>query len=141
MEKNDIVITNYKESHNKDEIHWLTLEAENLKYENDIIKKNIEAKNKIDKYCYTIKLTLEDNKLKDKFRKEDKDYIKDIIDEVFKWENDNPSASEWEYDYKSKEIEAIFNPIMQNIYQKMGDFWISGVGIKRISVWEAEDVE
>ena len=32
----------------------------------------------------------------------------------------NPGASKEEYDQKVKEIEAIFNPIMQRVYQKMG---------------------
>ena len=40
--------------------------------------------------------------------------------EVLKWVNDNPAASKEEYDAKVKEIEGIFNPIMQKIYQSMG---------------------
>ena len=49
-----------------------------------------------------------------------KKQIEGKIDEVLKWVNDNPAASKEEYDGKVKEIEAVFNPIMQKIYQQMG---------------------
>ena len=49
-----------------------------------------------------------------------KKQIEGKIDEVLKWVNDNPAASKEEYDAKVKEIEAVFNPIMQKIYQQMG---------------------
>jgi len=42
------------------------------------------------------------------------------IDEVLKWANDNPAASKDKYDSKIKEVERLFNPIMQEIYLQAG---------------------
>ena len=64
---------------------------------------------------------LNDAKLKDKFSEDERKQIEWKIDEVFKWVNDNPAAFKEEYDAKAKEIEAILNPIMQKIYQQIGE--------------------
>ena len=39
---------------------------------------------------------------------------------MLKWVNDNPAASKEEYDSKVKEVEGIFNPTMQRVYQQAG---------------------
>jgi L1 cell adhesion molecule like protein len=74
----------------------------------------------LEQYAYQIKNTLKDEKLKDKFSEDEKKQIEAKVDEVLKWTNDNPAASKEEYDAKVKEIEAVFNPIMQKIYQQAG---------------------
>ena len=71
-----------------------------------------------DQYCYQVKQSINDAKLKDKFSEDERKQIE--IDEVLRWTNDNPAASKEEYDAKVKEVEAIFNPIMQKIYQQIG---------------------
>ena len=63
---------------------------------------------------------MNEEKLKDKFSEDEKKQIETKVDEILKWTNDNPAASKEEYDAKVKEIEAIFNPIMQKIYQQQG---------------------
>lgn len=42
-------------------------EQEKYKDEDNRIKEKIEAKNNLEHYCYTVKKTCEDEKLKDKF--------------------------------------------------------------------------
>ena len=117
---NKIVITNDKGRLSKDDIDRLVKEAEKFKDEDNKVKERIEAKNTLEQYCYQIRQTLSDEKLKDKFSEDEKKKVGDKIDEVLKWVNDNPAASKEEYDAKVKEIEAVFNPIMQKIYQQMG---------------------
>jgi len=117
---NKIVITNDKGRLSKDDIDRLVKEAEKFKDEDNKVKERIEAKNTLEQYCYQIRQTLNDEKLKDKFSEDEKKKVGDKIDEVLKWVNDNPAASKEEYDAKVKEIEAVFNPIMQKIYQQMG---------------------
>ena len=117
---NKIVITNDKGRLSKDDIDRLVKEAEKFKDEDNKVKERIEAKNSLEQYGYQIKNTLKDEKLKDKFSEEDKKQIETKVDEVLKWCNDNPAASKEEYDAKVKEIEAVFNPIMQKVYQQAG---------------------
>ena len=117
---NKIVITNDKGRLSKDDIDRLVKEAEKFKDEDNKVKERIEAKNTLEQYAYQIKNTLKDEKLKDKFSEDEKKQIEAKVDEVLKWTNDNPAASKEEYDAKVKEIEAVFNPIMQKIYQQAG---------------------
>ena len=98
----------------------LVKEAEKFKEEDNKVKERIEAKNSLEQYCYQVKQSINDAKLKDKFSEDERKQIEGKIDEVLKWVNDNPAASKEEYDAKVKEIEAVFNPIMQKIYQQMG---------------------
>jgi len=117
---NKIVITNDKGRLSKDDIDRLVKEAEKFKDEDNKVKERIEAKNTLEQYCYQVRQTLGEEKLKDKFSEEEKKNIEAKVDEILKWVNDNPAASKEEYDAKVKEIEAVFNPIMQKIYQQMG---------------------
>ena len=117
---NKIVITNDKGRLSKDDIDRLVKEAEKFKDEDNKVKERIESKNTLEQYCYQVRQTLTDEKLKDKFSEDEKKQVGDKVDEVLKWVNDNPAASKEEYDAKVKEIEAVFNPIMQKIYQQMG---------------------
>jgi len=117
---NKIVITNDKGRLSKDDIDRLVKEAEKFKDEDNKVKERIEAKNTLEQYCYQVRQTIGDAKLKDKFSEDEKKQIETKVDEVLKFVNDNPAASKEEYDAKVKEIEAIFNPIMQKIYQQAG---------------------
>ena len=117
---NKIVITNDKGRLSKDDIDRLVKEAEKFKDEDNKVKGRIEAKNSLEQYGYQVRQTIKDEKLKDKFSEDEKKQIETKVDEVLKWVNDNPAASKEEYDAKQKEIETIFNPIMQKIYQQAG---------------------
>ena len=117
---NKIVITNDKGRLSKDDIDRLVKEAEKFKDEDKKVKERIEAKNGLEQYCYQVKQTLNDAKLKDKFSEDEKKQIETKVDEVLKFSNDNPAASKEEYDAKVKEVEAVFNPIMQKVYQQAG---------------------
>ena len=117
---NKIVITNDKGRLSKDDIDRLVKEAEKFKEEDNKVKERIEAKNTLEQYCYQVRQTIQDAKLKDKFSEDERKQIETKVDEVLKFVNDNPAASKEEYDAKVKEIEAVFNPIMQKIYQQAG---------------------
>ena len=103
---NKILIINDKERFSKNDIDRLVKDAEKFKDEDNKIKERIEAKKGLEQYCYQIKHQIEQK-------------IERKVDEILKWSNDNPAASKEEYDAKVKEIEAIFNPIMQKIYEQL----------------------
>lgn len=118
--ENKITITNDKGRLSKDDIERMVNEAERFKDEDEARKKLIESKNGLENYCYSIKNTLEDAKLKDKFSEDERKTITDAVAGAQTWLDANPEATSEEYDAKLKELEAQFNPIMMKIYQAGG---------------------
>ena len=100
---NKIVITNDKGRLSRDDIDRFVKEAAKFEYEDKKVKEGFESKNSLEQYCYQVRQT-----------------INKKIDEVLKWANDNPAASKDKYDSKIKEVERLFNPIMQEIYLQAG---------------------
>ena len=118
--ENKITITNDKGRLSKDDIERMVNEAERFKDEDESRKKVIESKNALENYCYSIKNTLEDAKIKEKFTEDDKKTINDAVHETQQWLDAHHEAAAEEYDAKLKELEAKFNPIMMKIYQSTG---------------------
>lgn len=113
-----ITITNNKGRLSKEDIEKMVKEAERFKAEDDLLKKKIEAKNNLENYTYSVKNTLQEEKLKDKFSEEDKKKINDEVEQISKWLDCNPNADTNEYESKMKKLEDLFNPIMSKIYQQ-----------------------
>lgn len=62
-----ITITNNKGRLSKDQIERFIKDAEKYKDADEKIRKRVEAKNALESYCVSVKHTLDDEKLKDKF--------------------------------------------------------------------------
>jgi L1 cell adhesion molecule like protein len=69
---NKITITNNKGRLSKEDIEKLVKEAEEFKSEDDALRKKIDAKNALENYTYSIRNTLKDEKLADKFEASEK---------------------------------------------------------------------
>jgi len=117
---NKITITNEKGRLSQSEIDRLIKEAEKFKDEDEKAKQRIESKNQLEHYCYSMRQTLNEEKLKDKFSEDEKTSINKGCDDALKWLNDNPAAQKDEIDVQYKELEAKFNPIMMRVYQASG---------------------
>eukprot|EP00178_Gracilaria_changii_P024161 TRINITY_DN728_c0_g1_i1.p2 TRINITY_DN728_c0_g1~~TRINITY_DN728_c0_g1_i1.p2 ORF type:complete len:657 (+),score=147.09 TRINITY_DN728_c0_g1_i1:8110-10080(+) len=115
--KNKITITNDKGRLSKEQIEKMVQDAEKYKAEDDAAKAKIESRNALENYCYTLRNTLSEDKVKDKISEEDKKAIEDKVAEVLKWMEDNENAEKEEYDEKQKSIEAIATPIITKMYQ------------------------
>jgi len=118
--ENKITITNDKGRLSKEEIERMVNEAEKYKAEDEKQKATISAKNGLESYCFNMKSTIEDEKLKDKLSEEDKKVIQDKCNDVIKWLDANQLAETEEYEHKQKELEAVCNPIVTKLYQGMG---------------------
>jgi L1 cell adhesion molecule like protein len=118
--QNKITITNDKGRLSKEEIEKMVSEAEKYKGEDDIMKKRIEAKNSFENYCFQMKNTLNDEKLKSVFTEDDKKLIEETSKEGLQWLESNPMAEPEDIEKKQKEIEAKYNPIMMRVYQASG---------------------
>jgi len=117
---NKITITNDKTRLSKEDIERLVKDAEKFKDEDEKLRSRVEAKNQLEQFCYSMRTTMGEEKLKDKFSETEKKELNEEIDKALKWLNDNPAADKNEYEAKVKELEAKFNPIMMRVYQEAG---------------------
>merc|ERR1712144_53768 len=117
---NQITITNEKGRLSQSEIDRMVSEAEKFKAEDEANKGKIEAKNGLENYCFTMRNTLQEEKLQDKFEGDDKDKIEKAVQEALDWLDKNQLAEKDEFEAKQKELEGIVNPIMMKVYQAAG---------------------
>merc|ERR1712110_622231 len=103
---NKITITNEKGRLSQADIDRMVQEAEKYRAEDEANKSKVEAKNGFENYCFTMRNTLQEEKLKDKFEPGDKDKIEAAVKDAF--------------EAKQKELEAVVNPIMMKVYQAAG---------------------
>jgi L1 cell adhesion molecule like protein len=118
--QNQITITNEKGRLSQSDIDRMVSEAEKYAAEDEANKQKIEAKNGLENYCYSMRNTLSEEKLKDKFEGDDKENIEKALQETLDWLDRNQMAEKDEFDAKQKELEAVVNPIMMKVYQAAG---------------------
>merc|ERR1712232_758167 len=117
---NKITITNEKGRLSQAEIDRMVDEAEKYRAEDDANKQKVEAKNGLENYCFTMRNSLQEEKLKDKFEPGDKDKIEAAVKDTLDWLDKNQLAEKDEFEAKQKELEGIVNPIMMKVYQAAG---------------------
>merc|ERR1719233_2855571 len=115
-----ITITNEKGRLSQAEIDRMVQEAEKYAEEDAANKTKIEAKNGLENYCFSMRNTLEEEKLKDKFEAGDKEKIEAAVKEALDWLDKNQLAEKDEFEGKQKELEGVVNPIMMKVYQAAG---------------------
>merc|ERR1711948_174220 len=95
-------------------------EAEKYREEDELTKLKIEAKNGLENYCFTMRNTLQEEKLKDKFEDGDKEKIEKAVQDALDWLDKNQLAEKEEFESRQKELEGVVNPIMMKVYQAAG---------------------
>jgi len=118
--QNKITITNDKGRLSKEEIERMVNDAEKFKDDDEKQKERISAKNNLESYCFNMKTTIEDEKVKDKIAEDEKKKIVDKCDETIKWLDANQLAEVEEFQDKQKEVEGVCNPIITKMYQAAG---------------------
>merc|ERR1712083_249415 len=76
--------------------------------------------NGLENYCFTMRNTSQEEKLKEKFEDGDKEKIENAVQETLDWLDKNQLAEKDEFESKQKEIEGVVNPIMMKVYQAAG---------------------
>jgi len=117
---NQITITNEKGRLSQSEIDRMVSEAEKFREEDESNRSKIEAKNGLENYCFTMRNTLQEEKLKEKFEDGDKEKIEAAVQETLDWLDKNQLAEKDEFEGKQKELEGVVNPIMMKVYQAAG---------------------
>mmetsp|Transcript_27709 Transcript_27709/g.38536 ORF Transcript_27709/g.38536 Transcript_27709/m.38536 type:complete len:663 (+) Transcript_27709:94-2082(+) len=116
-----ITITADKGRLSEEEIERMVREAEEYAEDDKKNKENIDARNGLEGFAYTLKNQINDEeKLGGKISEEDKKTIEEAADEVIEWLDENPAAEKDDYDEKKKELESVSNPIMTKLYQQHG---------------------
>lgn len=103
-------------------------EAEKYRSEDEQQRDRISAKNSLESYCFNMKSTMEDEKLKDKIDASDKDKVLSKCNEVIAWLDANQLAEKEEFADKQKELESICNPIVTKLHQGAGGVPGAGAG-------------
>merc|ERR1711968_207384 len=117
---NQITITNEKGRLSQSEIDRMVQEAEKYRAEDEQNKSKVEAKNGLENYCFTMRNTLNEEKLKDKLEAGDREQIKKAVQDALDWLDKNQLAEKDEFEAKQKELEGVVNPIMMKVYQAAG---------------------
>merc|ERR1712196_237327 len=108
------------------DIERMVREAEKYAAEDDAMKEKVEARNGLENYAYSMRNSINDEKLKDKLDAADKETIEKAITETTEWLDANQSAEKDEYDAKQKELEGVCNPIMMKLYGAGGEGGMPG---------------
>ena len=110
-----ITITNDKNRMSAEDIEKLVKEAELFKEQDEIIRKKIEAKNKLENYVYSLQSSMRDEKASSSLSQEDKDTVNQEVESTLDWLNQNPNAEVETYENKQKEVEGVAMPIMSKL--------------------------
>jgi heat shock protein 1/8 len=115
-----ITITNESSRLSKEDIEKMIKDAERFKADDDKVKSRIEAKNKLENYCYNIKSTvLGEEKMKTALGS-DVDTVTKTVDDALKWLEDNVDAETDVLESKYKEVEGVLMPLVAKAYQGSG---------------------
>merc|ERR1712138_210625 len=100
-------ITNEKGRLSQAEIDRMVSEAEKYAAEDQANKQKVEAKNGLENYCFTMRNTLNEEKLEDKFEDGDKEKTEKAVQEALDWLDKNQLAEKYEFEAQQKEVEGI----------------------------------
>ncbi|XP_042879913.1 heat shock 70 kDa protein cognate 4-like [Penaeus japonicus] len=113
---NKITITNDKGRLSKEEIERMVNEAESYREEDAKQRERIDAKNRLEALCFSIKSSISDISLADKLSADEKRCMEEKAEETLKWLDVNQLAEKEEYEYKIKELERAWQPIASRIH-------------------------
>jgi L1 cell adhesion molecule like protein len=112
-----ITITNDSNRLSKDDVDRMVKDAETYKEEDAKVAKQIEARNKLENYCYQMKSTVVDDEKMKTGLADDYDTVKTTVEDTLKWLDTNTDVTAEEYDTKRSEVEKVLMPLVQKAYQ------------------------
>jgi heat shock 70kDa protein 1/2/6/8 len=117
---NKIQITNERGRLSKEEVERMVQEAEKYAKDDESVRERVSSKNALESYAYSLKNSLNDANIKDKFEAADREKLEKAINDTVKWLEGAQEAAKDEYESKQKELEAIAMPIMKKLYGAAG---------------------
>jgi heat shock protein 1/8 len=114
---NRVTITNEKGRLSQAEIDRMVSQAEQYKSEDEANKLRIESKNALEQYCYNVRNTLMEERVKDKLSVDDRANAEEKVKQTLEWLDRNTLASKEEFEDKQKEVESLIAPIFIKLYE------------------------
>lgn len=116
----NITITNKKGRLTEEEIERMVKEAERCAEKDKEMREQVEAKNGLENYVYSMKNTMNDPNVSAKLDEADKSTIMKAVEETLQWLDNNQKATKDEYKSRQKAVEDICAPVMAKMYQNTG---------------------
>ena len=113
---NAITITNDTGRLSKGEIDRMVSDAEKYKKEDEMQREKIAARNSLESYLYSVKMTAEDPNVVNKLNADDLEIVKNKTQEVMAWLDRNSMADKEEYEEKQKDLQQVCSPIMAKLH-------------------------
>ena len=111
-----ITITNDSNRLSKEDIDKMVKEADKFKEDDQKIRDQIEAKNKLENYCFSMRSSmLNDDKMKSALG-EDAEIVDKTTQEALDWLDETDDRTKEEYENKLKEVETKLSPLVQKAY-------------------------
>lgn len=114
-----IKITNDKGRLSKEEIDRMVEDAKKYEEQDKKAREKIEKRSQLENFVYSVKQSVTDPKVSEKFSEEDKKSLMDKVEETVKWMDQNTTADVDELEDKKKEFESFVQPIMAKLYSGM----------------------
>ena len=111
----NITITNEKGRLSSDDIDRLVREAEEYKEQDDKEKVRIDARNEIENMAYSYKNMVDDEKMKNQMTDEKREEIRNYLNTVIAWIDNNQSATVDEFSNKKTELETYFKDVTSGL--------------------------
>lgn len=115
--KESITITNDKGRLSEEEIERMVREAEEMKDEDDKVKKKVEAKNSLEQFIFNVKSAIEDkDKIKDKLEEDEIESLEKAAKEAQEWlDNDSEEADADDIEGRLKDLKEIAEPLLKKV--------------------------
>jgi len=98
------------------EVDRMVADAETYAAEDAKVRERVQAKNDLESYTYTLKQTIEDEKIAGKIQTSDRDAILAKVGDVQAWLDANQTAEKDEFEHQKKELEQVASPIMAKVH-------------------------
>ncbi|VDN84627.1 unnamed protein product [Brugia pahangi] len=119
--KNKITITNDHNRLSPEDIERMINDAEKFADEDKKVKEQVEARNELESYAYSLKNQIGDkDKLGGKLDDSDKKTIETVLDDAISWLESHRDASVEELQEHKKELENKVQPIISKLYKDQG---------------------
>ena len=109
----NITITNDKGRLSQEDIDKMVADAEHYKEEDELARLRVEAKNQLEVQCYQLKETMNNEKISEENRTEISALITKTLEEC-----ENPDLQTEDYVRLKSELEAVTNPVIQELYSQ-----------------------
>lgn len=115
--KESITITNDKGRLSEEDIERMVREAEEMKDEDEKVKKKVEAKNSLEQFVFSVKSAIEDKeKIAGKLSDEEVESLRAASKEAQEWlDNEAEESDGEEIESKLKEFKEIAEPLLKKI--------------------------